>query len=117
VSPTFLTDWPASRAALARLKNDGQHAARFELYLAGYEICNGYHELRDPAEQGRRIHHENERRIALEKPAYPVDEAFLSALESGLPDCAGNALGIDRLLMALLGIDDIGEVRAFRLDD
>ena len=115
-SPTFLTDWPASRAALARLKSGGHVSARFELYLGGLEIANGYHELQDVEEQRRRIDAENQRRVDLGKDTYPVDERFLAALEVGLPDCAGNALGIDRLLLALLDLDDIGAVRSFRLD-
>lgn len=116
-SPTFLTDWPASRAALAKLKQDAQVAGRFELYLAGHEICNGYHELGCAEELRRRIKHENTRRCDLGKIRYPVDERFLAAMSEGLPDCAGNALGIDRLLMALLGLDDIGDVRAFRVGE
>jgi lysyl-tRNA synthetase class 2 len=113
--PEFITDWPADRAALARIQPDGT-AARFELYACGVELCNGYHELADPTEQRRRIDVENRRRQALDKPPYPVDEAFLAALDAGLPDCAGNALGFDRLLMLLCGLDDIGDVVAFRVD-
>jgi lysyl-tRNA synthetase class 2 len=116
-SPTFLTDWPAPRAALAKLKEGGLVAGRFELYLAGHEICNGYHELACAKELRRRIDHENTRREELGKAPYPVDERFLAAMSDGLPDCAGNALGIDRLLMALLAIDDIGDVRAFRVGE
>ena len=115
VEPTFVTDWPASRAALARLKGDGTVAARFELYLSGLELCNGYFELSCAAEQRVRIEHENERRVAIGKSPYPVDEDFLRALDTGLPDCSGNALGIDRLQMALQGFDDIGDVRSFRV--
>jgi len=120
--PCFVTDWPAERCALARVRpgrdaDGAPSAARFELYIDGLELCNGYHELADAAEQRRRIEHENRRREALGKEAYPVDEHFLDALASGLPDCAGNALGIDRLQMALTGADDIGEVRAFRVDE
>jgi lysyl-tRNA synthetase class 2 len=114
VEPTFVTDWPASRAALARLKADGSVAARFELYMSGLEICNGYHELTCPEEQRSRIETENHRRVTFGKTPYPVDEAFLGALEEGLPDCSGNALGVDRLQMALQGYDDIGGVRSFR---
>ena len=106
----------ARRAALARLKGDGTVAARFELYMSGLELCNGYFELSCANEQRTRIDHENERRVALGKSPYPVDEEFIRALESGLPDCAGNALGVDRLQMALQGFDDIGEVRSFRVE-
>jgi len=115
VEPTFVTDWPASRAALARLKGDGTVAARFELYMSGLELCNGYFELSCADEQRARIEHENERRVALGKSPYPVDEEFIRSLETGLPDCAGNALGIDRLQMALQGLDDIADVRSFRV--
>ncbi len=116
--PEFLTGWPPDRAALARLRTDSdgrEVAARFELYACGVELCNGYHELNDAPEQRRRIDAENRRRVALGKEPQPVDEAFVQAVGS-LPDCAGNALGIDRLLMLLVGAEDIGEVRAFRVE-
>jgi lysyl-tRNA synthetase class 2 len=118
--PVFVTDWPASRAALARIRpgrdpDGSDSAARFELYWRGAELCNGYHELTDATEQRARIGRDNAAREALGKVPYPVDEDFLTALEQGLPDCAGNALGLDRLLMVLLGIDDIGDARAFRV--
>ncbi|MCP4871295.1 MAG: EF-P lysine aminoacylase GenX [Proteobacteria bacterium] len=118
--PVFVTDWPASRAALARVRPgrdaDGAvSAARFELYWRGAELCNGYHELTDASEQRARIERDNAARIELGKDPYPVDEDFLGALERGLPDCAGNALGLDRLLMVLTGADDIGDVRTFRV--
>ena len=118
--PCFVTDWPAGRCALARVRpgrdpDGAPSAARFELYVGGVELCNGYHELTDAAEQRRRIEAENRRRQELGKEPGPVDEDFLAALARGLPDCAGNALGIDRLQMVLTGATDIGEVRAFRL--
>ena len=119
--PVFVTDWPSDRAALARVRpgrdaDGADSAARFELYWRGIELCNGYHELTDATEQRRRIEADNAARAALGRVPYPVDEAFLAALEGGLPDCAGNALGVDRLAMVLDGIDDIGDVRAFRVD-
>jgi len=119
--PCFVTDWPSEHAALARVRpgrdaDAAESAARFELYACGVELCNGYYELDDPAEQRRRIDTENARRVALGKAPYPVDEAFLAALESGLPDCAGNALGIDRLVMLLLGAESLADVRSFLLD-
>jgi len=114
--PTFVTDWPADRAALARLRerNGRTVAGRFELYAAGVELCNGYHELRGADLQRARIDEENTRRAAIGKVELPVDEAFVAAVDA-LPPCAGNALGFDRLLMLLFGRDDIGGVRAFRL--
>lgn len=115
--PIFVTDWPADRAALARLRPGGRTAARFELYALGVELCNGYHELCDAGEQRARITAENLRREALGKAPYPVDEAFLAALDAGLPDCAGNALGLDRLLLLQAGDDDLSAARPFRLDD
>lgn len=113
--PVFVTRYPASQAALARLSEEDGHpvAHRFELYVRGIELCNGYWELTDPQEQRRRFHGDNARRVSQGKPAMPVDERFLAALESGLPDCAGVALGLDRLLMLKSGADDISEVLAF----
>jgi elongation factor P--(R)-beta-lysine ligase len=119
-APCFVTDWPIERAALARIRpgrdeDAAPSAARFELYWRGLELCNGYHELTDASEQRRRIDHENVRRIELGRLPYPVDEDFLAALQAGMPDCAGNALGVDRLQMALTGAASLDEVRAFRL--
>jgi len=114
--PVFVTDWPTDRAALARIRPDAQGrptAGRFELYACGVELCNGYHELADPDEQRSRIEAENARRVALGKEAYPVDEAFLDALDAGLPDCAGNALGVDRLVMLVAGVGTLLETRPF----
>ena len=119
--PHFVTDWPTDRAALARIRpgrdaDGAPAAARFELYAAGVELCNGYHELADEAEQRARIAAENERRVANGKLPQPVDERFLAALAHGLPDCAGNALGFDRLLMVALGVPSIEQVLAFRVE-
>lgn len=121
--PEFVVDWPTDRAALARTRTtaEGEVAARFELYACGVELCNGYFELCDPVEQRARIASENARRLTLGKESYPVDEAFLGALETGLPDCAGNALGLDRLVLLVaaaagLPVTEIGHVRAFRVD-
>ncbi|GGY75591.1 EF-P lysine aminoacylase EpmA [Marinobacter zhanjiangensis] len=113
--PVFVTRYPASQAALARVSREDGHAVahRFELYVRGIELCNGYWELTDPQEQRRRFHDDNARRRGLGKTEMPVDERFLAALESGLPDCAGVALGLDRLLMLKCGADEISEVLAF----
>lgn len=112
----FVTGWPASRASLARLTEDRHGrsvAARFELYAGDLELANGYHELTDAAEQRRRFEADLERRARRGQPAVPLDEPLLAALEAGLPDCAGVALGFERLLMVLAGIDDIDAVMAF----
>jgi lysyl-tRNA synthetase class 2 len=112
----FLTGFPAPLAALARLSPDDPLVAeRFELYLAGVEICNGFGELTDAAEQEKRFGRANRAREAMGKEPYPVDRRFLEALESGLPDCAGNALGLDRLLMILTGEKSLDGILTFPL--
>jgi len=113
----FITDYPADQAALARLKPaDHSVAARFELIVAGVELANGYHELTDAAEQRQRFDQDiaTRRRVGLVTPE--VDEYFLAALDAGLPDCAGVALGVDRLLMLQLGADSLAEVMPFPID-
>lgn len=112
--PLFVFDYPASQAALARLDTDSggrRVARRFELYVDGVELCNGYHELADPVEQRARFELANRARVAAGRPALPVDERLLAALDRGLPDCAGVALGFDRLLMLAAGVEDISDVR------
>ncbi len=115
--PLFVTDWPADRASLARIRSrpEGERAARFELFGCGVELCNGYWELSDPGEHRARFAVENAAREAAGAPPSPEDEGLLAALDAagGLPDCAGNALGLDRLLMLLLDVEAIGEVRTF----
>lgn len=101
----FVTDFPPSQAALARLKSGNpQTAARFELYLGRLELANGYHELADAREQRRRFANDVEVRGQRRQPAVAIDEHFLAALSAGLPDCSGVALGVDRLLCWLLGV-------------
>ncbi len=100
----FLADWPAPAGALARRSGDDPAICeRVELVLDGIEICNGFSELTDPHEQAERFERDNAARVARGKQPYPPDQRFLDALTSGLPACAGNALGVDRLLMALTG--------------
>ncbi|MCR6495953.1 EF-P lysine aminoacylase GenX [Thermomonas sp. S9] len=107
-------DWPASQAALARIRaGDPPVAERFELYLGPLELANGYHELLDAGEQRARFERDGRVRAARGLPAVPLDAALVEALEHGLPACAGVALGVDRLLMALLGTDRIADVLAF----
>ncbi len=117
LGPVFLYDFPRALGSLARIKpEDPRVAERFELYVEGLEICNGFTELTDPVEQAERFERHNRERERMGKKPYPVDRRFLEALEVGLPPCAGNALGIDRLLMALTGVRDIREVTAFPYD-
>ncbi len=113
---TLLYDYPASAAALARIVADETGmpaAARFEVYWGQYELANGYHELTDAAEQERRFEAERAEREHHGQAAVPLDRQLLAALHHGLPDCAGVALGLDRLLMALLDCSHIDEVLAF----
>jgi elongation factor P--(R)-beta-lysine ligase len=112
--PCFVYDFPASQAALARIRPGSPPVAeRFEVYAGGLELANGFHELADAAEQRRRFEADRERRAALGLPVPPLDELFLAALEAGLPDCAGVALGVDRLVMLAVGASSIDEVLAF----
>ncbi len=100
-SLTVLAYYPATQAALAMIQQRGDEpvAERFELYHRGVELANGYHELTDPAEQRRRFFQDNEERAAKGKERLPIDERFLEALQRGLPDCCGVAVGFDRLMM------------------
>jgi len=112
----FVTDYPASQASLARINpRDPRTAGRFELYYRGIELANGFEELGDAEEQAERFEHENCTRRAKGQPPMPVDEALLGALQSGMPDCSGVALGLDRVLMCALGVEDIDEVLSFSL--
>lgn len=111
-APEFVIAYPPSQAALARvIETDGkQVAARFELYMHGLELCNGFWELADVTEQRQRFEAENKARLASGLPVMPIDNDFLTALAKGLPDCAGVALGIDRLLMIDLNSRNIEDV-------
>jgi len=115
--PVYLTDWPASMAALSRIrKDDPRWADRFELYAAGLELANGFFELNDAVEQRRRLLEEQAVRRRLSRPDYPLDEPFLAAV-ARLPDAGGVALGLDRLLMLLTGADRIRDVLLFPAED
>lgn len=115
--PTVITDFPATQAALARKRADNpQLAERFEVYVQGIELANGFYELTDPIEQRQRFEQDLVKRQALNLPTCPLDERFLAALESGLPDCAGVALGLDRLLMLKIGASHISEVLTFPVE-
>ncbi len=110
---TILTDYPAERASLARLKPDDHSVAeRWELYLGGLELANAYGELLDPVEQRERFRLAARVRRAAGMLAYPDPEDFFAALTLGLPFCSGAALGLDRLAMVFADAADIGEVRA-----
>lgn len=114
----FLTEYPASQASLARKKDDDPGVAeRFELYVAGVELCNGFGELTDPVEQRARFEADLEARRRNGKPLYPIDERFLEALERGLPPSSGNAVGFDRLVALACGTTRIGDVMAFTDDE
>ncbi len=110
---TVIHDYPASQCALARIRpGEPPLAERFELYLGPFELANGYHELNDASEQRLRFQRDNAVRHARGTREMPVDEALLAVL-GDLPDCAGVALGIERLLMCLAGTDAIADVLAF----
>lgn len=116
-SPVVITDFPATQAALARKKSDNpQLAERFEFYVRGIELANGFDELTEAVEQRQRFEQDLKKRKALGLPTYPLDEHFLAALEAGLPACAGVALGVDRLLMLVTGASHINEVLTFPVE-
>lgn len=113
----FLTDYPASQAALARLNPDNSAVAeRFELYYKGVELANGFHELGDSMEQRKRFEAELAERATQGREPTPIDERLLAALEAGLPECAGVALGVDRLVMLAVGAESLDEVIAFSIE-
>ena len=125
----FVTDYPADQAALARIRGDNAHsrgdnahsrgdnadarAARFELIIDGVEIANGYHELTDAAELGARMATDNQRRREAGREVMAPDERLLAAMQAGLPDCAGVAIGVDRLVMLAVGASSLAEVVPF----
>jgi elongation factor P--(R)-beta-lysine ligase len=121
--PALLYDYPSSQAALARIRQPANEdkegfpvAERFELYIDGIELANGYHELLDPVELRARNSQVNAQRVADGKPALPVQNRLLEAMEAGLPSAVGVALGFDRLVMLAAGAKSIAEVVAFPFD-
>jgi len=113
----FIRDYPVSQAALARLRpGNPPVASRFEVYLNGIELANGYHELTDVHEQHRRFDCEAGLRAQYQLPTMPVDLQLQAALAAGLPDCAGVAMGVDRLLMVVSGAESLAEVMSFSFD-
>ncbi|MBF8263640.1 MAG: genX [Parachlamydiales bacterium] len=116
---TVLCEYPPSQAALARVveKDNIAVAERFEIYLAGIELCNGYHELSDPQEQRRRFTLENKNRGLQGKELYALDEKFLGALEIGLPDSCGVSVGFDRLMVIRHKVKALRDILPFAWDD
>ncbi len=113
----FIRDYPASQSALARLRpGNPPVAARFETYLDGVELANGFYELADAGEQRSRFERDNVRRERQGEAVVDVDERLLAAMTVGLPDCAGVALGVDRLVMAAGRYDHIADVIAFPME-
>ena len=115
-APTIVYDFPAQQCALAKLAKNTQGekvAKRFELYWQGIELANGYWELTCPIEQRQRFECDNYLRVQKGLPEIPINPDLMAALDSGLPECAGVALGVDRLLMCLLDVDDIRNVSVF----
>lgn len=115
---TVLKDYPTQLAALAKQKkSDNRYAERFEIYCGGLELCNGFSELIDTKEQRERFKEEWLVRKNLGKDLYDIDETFLDALELGMPDAGGNALGVDRLVMLFTNAKRIEDVLLFPAGD
>ena len=117
--PTFVFDYPADQAALARLRQESNGtwvADRFEAYVEGVELANGYRELTDAGEQRERFERDlhERRRLGLEE--VPLDDRLVAALKEGLPDCSGVSIGVDRLVMLAAGTDRLSDVMAFPID-
>ena len=116
--PCFVYDYPAAQASLARLKPGMPAvAARFELYIDGIELANGFHELLSASEQRARFLHDLTVRAERGQSVVPLDERLLAALDSGMPECAGVALGFDRLAAVALGAPQLADVMAFTIDN
>lgn len=115
--PTIITHYPASQSALARIaESDSRTAERFELFVRGVELANGYHELLDPAELMTRNEQTEAKRRQLGRTSLPVSSRLIQAMQSGIPACSGCALGLDRLIMVALGAKQIDEVLAFPIE-
>ncbi|OEE17176.1 elongation factor P--(R)-beta-lysine ligase [Aliivibrio fischeri] len=115
--PAFVYDFPASQAALAKINpSDPRVAERFEVYFKGIELANGFHELDNAKEQLMRFEEDNAKRKSMGLIEQPIDYHLIAALEAGLPNCSGVALGIDRLIMLAMGEKHIDQVTAFPFD-
>ncbi|MCS3424207.1 lysyl-tRNA synthetase class 2 [Rahnella sp. BIGb0603] len=112
--PTFVYHFPATQASLAEISTEDHRVAeRFEVYYKGIELANGFRELTDGREQRQRFEQDNRKRAARGLPQHPIDNNLLDALEHGMPECSGVALGVDRLIMIALGAGSLNEVLAF----
>ena len=110
--------FPASQAALAQISSEDLRVAeRFEFYYKGLELANGFHELADVREQLHRFELDNRQREKAGLPVRNIDKRLLGALQAGIPDCSGVALGVDRLLMIAMGAESIKEVISFAIDN
>ena len=110
--PCFIYDYPATQAALSKVR-ENKFAERFEVYVNGIELANGFHELQSAEEQRKRFLSDNEKRKRLSKSEVPIDERLLEALKHGLPSCAGVALGVDRLVMLALKQQKLSDIISF----
>lgn len=116
--PVIVYEYPASMAALSKKCEDNSgYAERFEVYIAGVELCNAFTELNDPIEQKQRLEDERQQRIKMGKEDYAVDQSFIGALELGMPPAGGNALGVDRLAMLITDTHDIRDMMFFPFRD
>lgn len=112
--PAFVYHFPASQASLAEISTEDHRVAeRFEVYYKGIELANGFRELTDSNEQRQRFEQDNRKRAALGLPQQPIDNNLLDALQHGMPECSGVALGVDRLIMIALGAESLSDVLTF----
>jgi len=116
-NPIFVYDYPSSQAALARIRERDNVAERFELYISGVEIANGYQELTDANIYRKRFDLDNKKRKLLGKPEIKIDNRLIDDLLSGFPDSSGVALGLDRLLMVMAGVKNIDDVLSFHFEN
>ena len=117
-APVVVYHFPASQAALAQISSEDLRVAeRFEFYYKGLELANGFHELSDAREQLRRFQQDNLQREKMGLPVRAIDTRLLAALQAGIPNCSGVALGVDRLLMIAMGTESIREVISFAIDN
>ena len=117
-APVVVYHFPASQAALAQISSEDLRVAeRFEFYYKGLELANGFHELSDAREQLRRFQQDNLQREKMGLPVRAIDMRLLAALQAGIPNCSGVALGVDRLLMIAMGTESIKDVISFAIDN